>query len=258
MPETEDKQKRSPRYTVEMSGSNWSVALYGAVEFLRSHPFLRPLVASLGVLLGLTLLGVFGGPKINGFAGGFCLVIVLPTIFWVAVVSGPRFELVFRESKAFDERQSAEKQFEASRTPEDALHLDFARLNEYYVINQSQARSSFRWAIFFMFLGSGTIVAGIWLFYFKTNQPDKFMASLSTGAGLIVSLCSSLFLSLYSKTQGRSLHYYEQLSQLQRISIAIRLADEHKELDKQAESRNLVIRCLLSEKRELPPSAANE
>ena len=205
MPEVQEKQER-PRYKIEISGSNWSVTMYGAVEFLRTHPYLRPVVVILGVFVALALFGVFGFIKIGEFSSTVLLVAVVPAIFWVAVVSGPHFELVFRESKAFDERQSAEKKFEASRTPEDALYLDFARLNEYYVINQSQARSSFRWAIFFMFLGSGTIIAGIWLFYFKTNQPDKFMASLSTAAGLVVSLCSGLFLSLYSKTQGRSLH----------------------------------------------------
>jgi hypothetical protein len=214
---------------------------------------------SLGVLVALSLLGVFGILKIGGVAAGFCFVIVVPLIFWVAVVSGPHFELVIAEAKASEERHSAEKKFEASRTPEDALHLDLARLNEYYAINQSQARSSFRWAIFFMFLRSATIVAGIWLFYFKTNQPDKFMASLSTAAGLVVSLSSGLFLSLYSKTQGRSLHYYEQLSRLQRISIAIRLANEHNDPEKQTEARNLVIRCLLSEMNEqLAPPIANE
>jgi hypothetical protein len=52
------------------------------------------------------------------------------------------------EAQASKERQIAEKKFEESNTPEDALNLDLKRLDEYYVINQAQARSSFRWQSF--------------------------------------------------------------------------------------------------------------
>jgi hypothetical protein len=100
-----------------------------------------------------------------------------------------------------------------------------------------------------MFLGFATIVAGIWLFYFRAPQPDKFMASLSTGSGVIVSLTSGLFLNLYGRTQDRSLHFYQQLSRLQRMSLAIRLIDEHRDAEEQTKARNLVIQQLLSVER---------
>jgi hypothetical protein len=119
------------------------------------------------------------------------------------------------------------------------------RLNKYYVINQSQARSSYRWALCAMLLGFATIIAGIWIFYFRRPVPDKFMAALTTAAGCVVNMISGLLLHLYSKTQDRSLLYYEKLAGLQKVILAIRLVGEHKDPDKQTEARNLVIRELL-------------
>jgi len=73
------------------------------------------------------------------------------------------------------------------------------------------------------------------------------MASLCTAAGCVINAISALYLFLYSKTQERSLHYYEQLSHLKRISLAMLLVDKHHDPEEQTEARNLVIRQLLSE-----------
>jgi hypothetical protein len=164
----------------------------------------------------------------------------------MATVSGPDFELVFPAAKASAEREVAEKQFDKSQTPEDALNLDFKRLNEYYEINQSQARSSFRWAKFSMIGGFATIIFGIWLFYFRPTQPDKFMSTLSAATGCVINLVSGLFLRLHSQTQDRALHYFEPLARLQRLSLAMRLVDAHSEPSEQTQARNLVIQELLA------------
>lgn len=165
-------------------------------------------------------------------------------------MDGNRFGSVFSvgvsAAKASAERQIAEQQFEKTQTPEDALNLDFKRLSEYYAINQSQARSSFRWAKFSMLVGFATIIAGIWLFYFRPAQPDKFMSTLSAATGCVIDIVSGLFLRLHSQTQDRALHYYEPLAKLQRLSLAIRLVDAHKELSEQTQARNLVIQELLA------------
>src|SRR5690349_11969523 len=81
-------------------------------------------------------------------------------LLWLAVISGPSFYVYIREARATDERIEAEEKFKASPDTYAALDLDAKRLNEYYTINQSQARSSFRWAIFSMVVGLGTIIAG--------------------------------------------------------------------------------------------------
>ncbi len=237
---------RRPKWVHTLSGP-WSTETYGVVQFLRSHPWARRVVAICGVAFCVLAIAWWGGLRIPGLTLSFLpFMIIGPWFLFVATISGPDFEVTFPSRQAAEDRQKAEKQYEQSRSVDDALRLDLSRLNEYYVINQSQARSSFRWAVAAMLLGFGTIVAGVWLFYFRTNQPDTFMASLSTAAGLVVNVVSAMFLYLHGKIQDRSLHYYEQLSRLQHVSIAIRLAEAHSDTGAQQEARNLIIRQLIS------------
>jgi hypothetical protein len=234
-------------YTVTLGGSQWSVATYGIAEYLRKHKLARTFAAVLGVVIGLVSIASLAGFSVRGYqlSPVPLLLFVVPWLLWVATISGPAFQLVFPAEQAKKETRLAEQQFEVSNAPEDALKLDLKRLNEYYVINQNQARSSFRWAIFSMFIGFGTIIVGIWVFYFRSSVPDKFMASLTTAAGCVVNAISGLFLFLHSKTQERSLLYYEQLAGLQKLILAIRLVEEHTDPATQTEARNLVIRELL-------------
>jgi hypothetical protein len=246
---TQQPQART-RYTCTLQGTQWDVAYYGIVEFLRVRPVWRAAVSVLGVLSLIFLVADFaftipGIPKGSWLAFLF----ITPTLLWMATVSGPSFELVFPAARASAERQVAEQQFEKTQTPEDALNLDFKRLSEYYAINQSQARSSFRWAKFSMLGGFATIIFGIWLFYFRPTQPDKFMSALSAATGCVINIVSGLFLRLHSQTQDRALHYFEPLARLQRLSLAMRLVDAHQESSEQTLARNSVIRELLESSR---------
>lgn len=247
VPVSQSQQARA-RFTYTLPGSQWDVAYFGIVEFLRVHPVWRASVAVLGVLSLFPLVAGFL-VTVPGIPRGSSIILFLfvaPPLLWMATVSGPDFELVFPAAKASAEREVAEKQFDKSQTPEDALNLDFKRLNEYYEINQSQARSSFRWAKFSMIGGFATIIFGIWLFYFRPTQPDKFMSTLSAATGCVINLVSGLFLRLHSQTQDRALHYFEPLARLQRLSLAMRLVDAHSEPSEQTQARNLVIQELLA------------
>jgi hypothetical protein len=221
-PKTNRSVLRTLVTQLRMEGWRWGIVTYGLVEFLRAHGVWRLAVAILELACGLVFIGSFFGLRIPGSKDGPYVILFLltPWLLWLWTVSGPSFQLVFPAEQAAKERQVAEQTFEQSQTPEDALQLDLKRLNEYYAINQAQARSSFRWAVFAMFVGFATIIAGIWLFYFQVAQPDKYMATLSTAAGCVVNLVSGLFLRLHSKTQDRSLHYYEPLARLQKLSIS--------------------------------------
>ena len=98
-----------------------------------------------------------------------------------------------------------------------------------------------------MTFGFGAIVAGIWLFYFRAGAPDTFIASISSAGGWLVSLVFAMFLSLHGKIQDRSLHYHNQLCRLQRLCVAIRLAESHQDNHAQIVARNMVIQELVTE-----------
>jgi hypothetical protein len=97
-----------------------------------------------------------------------------------------------------------------------------------------------------MLCGLVTIVAGIWFFYFRSETPDTFMASLSTAAGMIVNVISGIFLYLHNRTQRRALFYYGGLLRLQQIGLTIRLSETHEDDKERASSRNRIIEELLS------------
>ena len=244
----QEAEEGTSYYSINMSGSEWSVAVFGIVEFLRGRWYLRALFAGVAVMLVVLTAVQFAGFKPLGsqvYLYSVCL-FCCPWLLWVATVSGNNFKLVFGSSKATAERQQAERAFAKSSAPEDALTLDMRRLNEYYVINQAQAKSSFLWAITTMIVGFATIIIGVWMFYFRTDKPDVFMTSLSTAAGIVVNIVSGLFIHLHNKTQDRSLHYYQQLAQVQKVATAIRLVEAHKSDHAQVEARNLVIKYLMS------------
>lgn len=243
---TEDKaQPTSTKFTLTLNGSLTSVVKYGAVQFLKQNKIARVSVAITAVgLLALTVIIFLGITRLTTSTA------ILPALgglqlLWLATVAGSEFEVTFPAQDAAKERQKAEEELKDSKDPNDVLDLDFKRLNEYYIINQTQAKSSFRWAVFAMLFGLTTIITGIWLFYFKRDVPDTFMASLSTAAGLVVNVVSGLFLYLHHKTQERSLHYYRQLARIQNIALAMKLAESQPNEDAKSEARNKVIDQLL-------------
>jgi hypothetical protein len=253
MPDSNGPGKIEQRWTTTLDGSQLSIVKYGIVEFLRRHPYWRIAVGTVGTIafIGDTAFMLLIHYGLISYV--YVCMVAAPLLLWLATVSGPSFTLTFGVAKATEERQAAEKKFEESQSPQDALSLDFTRLNEYYTINQAQARSSFRWAVFAMIIGLATIISGVWLFYFRRSEPDKFMAGLSTAAGVVLNLISGSFLYLSSKTQDRSLLYYSQLARLQRISLAVRLVENHLDPDEQAQARNLVIARLLADQDQLQP-----
>ena len=101
-----------PRYTCTLQGSQWDVAYYGIVEFLRVHPVWRTGVAAIGVLSFIFLVVDFV-VTVPGVPKGSWLVFlfVTPSLLWMATVSGSSFELVFPAAKASAERQVAEQFF---------------------------------------------------------------------------------------------------------------------------------------------------
>jgi len=244
------KSGNDKRYDIRLSGSLVNLLVVGVVGLLREHDAFRVTVMAIGavsmlagsfiVLFGravyyLQLFRDLGAPLfVAGF--GLCL---------SAILAGPRFNLFVGEAPEVEERREAEENLSGSKDPYASLELDSKRLSEYYAINQSQARGSFRWAVFAMFCGLGTIVAGFWFYYLRNEAKDTLLTGLATAAGALVNLISGLYLYLHNKTQRRSLYYYGQLVRLQQLGLAIRLAESHETAAQRAGAKDVVIKELL-------------
>jgi hypothetical protein len=231
-------------YELRLSGNVQDILLIGALSTLRDRPRLRTVAGAVGFLLLLCaavaylLHGeIFARLPVPALTGGLALLLV-------AILARPEFNVYIGEPPEVQERRMAEAQESDSRDPYAALDLAAKRLNEYHAINQAQARRSFRWAVFTLCSGLATIVGGIWIFYLGA-RPDVFLTSLTTAAGIAVSLVTFLYLHLYSRTQRRSLYYYNQLVRLQQLGLTIRLAESHEDLKDRATARNKVIQEVL-------------
>src|SRR5205823_2334470 len=134
---------------------------YGITNYLKNHRFARAAVAFVGVacvLIYVTgFVASFSSIKFP-IQGNFALFFVGLALIWFVVLSGSEFQLHFGADEESSERDETERMLEASADPEDALKLDLKRLNQYYAINQSQARASFFWAVVAMLVGFATII----------------------------------------------------------------------------------------------------
>ena len=238
-------EQNSGKYVVRLTGGLPDLLIIGIVSFLKDSKFFRSLAGFFGFTFILLCVATY---IITGW--GFNKYSILFLIFgiglsFVAILSGKNFHLYIGETREVEERKEAEEHIRDNKDPYSSLDLDVKRLNEYYSINQSQARGSFRWAIFAMLCGFFTIIGGIWYFYLRNEEPDTFMASLSTAAGLVTNIISGTFLYLHNKTQRRSLYYYGQLIRIQQLGLAIRLAENHENSKDKTDSKNKVINELL-------------
>jgi hypothetical protein len=119
----------------------FGVAIYGAAEYLHGKRLLRGIVAALGVIM------IIAYPLAS--AG---IVLPLVRIPWIigllficlAVLSGKEFYLYFGSELEEEELKATERKLENASDPEQFISLDKERLNEYYKINQAQARTSYR------------------------------------------------------------------------------------------------------------------
>ncbi len=235
------------KYEIRLSGSIVNLVLFAIVSFLRERKFAREIATSLGVLVLFIGAAAYVFPiyEFNRFSlpllgAGFGLILS-------AVLAGKYFDVYVGDPPEVEERKQAEETFKDSKDPYSSLEIDSKRLSEYYAINQDQARGSFRWAVFAMFCGLTTIVAGVWIFYINPeDKPDTFLTSLTTAAGIVVNAISGLYLYLHNKTQKRSLFYYNQLVRIQQIGLSIKLAESHtSDLDKTKAKDRIIDEMLL-------------
>jgi hypothetical protein len=135
------------------------------INFLRQHPRVRGGVIVIGLLLVLQpvmmfLAVYFVGPnrmEIEATESHLLNLIYMIAfavyVLYLSVLAGPGFNTFVAPSPETVEREKVEGLARGTTTPTSMLELDSARLAEYYSINQSQARSSFRWAVIAFIFG---------------------------------------------------------------------------------------------------------
>lgn len=223
------------------------VAIVAMTTYLKQRPILRHSVVAAG---GAALIGCAIAVSSTKYFVVFIFASFPTFVFWLGgLLAGDEFEIEYGSGSAeTKQRIEAEVRVEKAAgkaSPQERLDLDAKRLSEYYVINQAQAKSGFRWAIIVMLVGLATIIGGVWLFYLRGPSPNMPLTALSISAGIITDAISGLFLYLNNTTQQLSLRYYDRLVRTQQLSLSIRLSERHETEADRVSTRNKIIDQLL-------------
>ncbi len=119
-------------------------------------------------------------------------------------------EPVAKERKEINERIKENKE----RSTVDSIQLSLNQLTEYYVINKSQARSSFRSSITFISLGFVIIALGIGNFYINP-QSNLLLTAISSISGVILQFIGGTSFVVYRKSLEQLNYFFDQLVKMQ-------------------------------------------
>ena len=151
----------------------------------------------------------------------------------VSYVLGDQLRELSEERKTLEQRLADQSGSEAQRTPGEEkelfganLELNLNQLKEYYVINKSQARSSFRMGVTAVLLGLVAILVGVGLLYAGGGQRNHIGVAIATAvAGLLGQFIGGSCFYLFNKAQDQSVHYYDRLTELQGTLLAVHLVE---------------------------------
>lgn len=138
-----------------------------------------------------------------------------------------------------------------------SIRLSLNELREYYVINKSQGRKSFGFSVLMVLAGFILISLGICILYFDKNASTT-VAILTSIAGLLSQFIGATSFYLYRKTLDQLNHYFQQLTETQRIMLAIQLSGEASDVKSQDGLRRMIVASLLSAKPGLPMGSVND
>jgi len=125
----------------------------------------------------------------------------------------------------------------------DTVRLSLNQFTEYYTINKSQAKNSFRASLFAVVAGLVTIVGGAWIFYFQP-QPDIKLTLISSIAGILAEFIGAAYFNLHNKSLAQLNYFYQTLVQMQNTMLAVKLCENLPE-EKATELRERLIMTLI-------------
>jgi hypothetical protein len=217
-----------------------------AIDFLKRHPLVRAtaavltfflLAASTWIFVGVHVFPdwwhhhynifpelisqpLLGAMSISAVVFGLCLLSYMHRP--LMEISGVELEL----QPIRKERAEIRQRIEHDAVPNvlDTIQLGLNQITEYYTINKSQARKSFAFSVFSVITGLGTLIGGIWLFYFG-KAPNVQLAALSGIGGLLLQFIGGASFYIYNKSLDQLNYFYDKLVRMQDTMLSIQLCN---------------------------------
>jgi hypothetical protein len=202
------------------------------------------------IIMGLAVIGmalneVFLQGRQNIFIG--CLIILISSVpsFAVSTMSylGGDVKTVSEHLEELaEEREELNEKIKKENNVMDVIKINLNQLNEYYTINKVQAKRSYSFSITMITTGFVVLILGIMLwFYGKVGLNITIIASLS---GVIAEFIGATSLLLYKESSKQIQLFFEKLSYLQHIMLAVELAERLSD-EKKADQISVIISSLI-------------
>ena len=170
---------------------------------------------------------------------------IITFCYLIYILSEHKDKLELQLERLRNERQEITQKIENEKELDifHTIQLSLNQLNEYYTINKSQAKSSFRFSIFSIVLGLITILTGIWMIYFgNSNIQTTFITGVS---GIILEFIGGAYFFMYKKSIEQVNFFFAQLIKIQDTMLAINLTKNIPKEEKQIETTEKIIMSLL-------------
>jgi hypothetical protein len=206
--------------------------------YFREHPTARAITIgfSYSFLFILCLVASFFAYQIfvEGDATEFAKVALGATVGAIAVLSRIPSQLnPQQDSELAPIRKEREEIRDRIKEKEpdifDTIQLNLNQLSEYYTINKSQARNSFRASLTAIVIGFITIIIGIWLFY-VSDKPNPNLTYMTVIGGVLLQFIGAAYFYLYNKSLIQLNFFFARLTMMQDTMLSIKLVDQISEM----------------------------
>ena len=183
----------------------------------------------------------------------------------VAIVSGFGFLMALGATQRVHKKTETEEELEPIRQERkvlqskigsknldtiDTIKLNLNQLNEYYVINKSQAKGSFRASICAIVIGFATIVIGVWIFYLS-DKPNNNLTYLSLIAGVILQFVGGAYFYMFNRSLQQLNYFFNKLTAVQDTMLSVTLVDRISIEQKKADMYEYIIREIVARNSDL-------
>lgn len=144
------------------------------------------------------------------------------------------------------ERKAINNKIDQKPEPDiyDTIRLSLNKINEYYTINQSQAKSSFASSMLAIFSGLITLLSGVWLYYYG-QYPSINITVLTSVSGVLLEFIGGAYFFVYKKSLEQVNFFFGQLIKVQDTMLAINLSKGMDDRTKAGEMTEKIITSLL-------------
>lgn len=122
------------------------------------------------------------------------------------------------------ERERLVQKTEVNGNILDVIRLNLNQLDEYYTINKAQAKKSYSFSVITIIFGFLAIIFSI-IYFIHINKFSEIVLITSLG-GLIMEFIGATSLTLYKVSTKNINEFYNKLSYLQHIMLAVELSNK--------------------------------